>query len=335
MGGVVDQFVSRTAGVMEQRQEYWRWSEKAWCSPELDWHNVTAVTAGVDVGSVSSQAVLLGDGKLLAFYSTRTGSSSPDSAICSFKGAAEPLGITLDDIAYAVGTGYGRVNVPFASRTITEIACHARGANYLGGCNVRTILDMGGQDCKVIRCDERGKVLNFIMNDKCAAGTGRGMEVIADVLSVPIEDIGRRSFEIDEEPPPVSNVCTVFAKSEATSLLRAGWSVNRVLAAYCAAMAQRVAGLIERMGVEPQFFITGGIGKNMGVTRRIERLIGVEAVGSPAESVLDPQVAGALGAALFAYSLYQKAQKQATQGSRTSASAVSPGPADAPAGVGG
>ena len=99
-------------------------------------------------------------------------------------------------------------------------------------------------------CDERGKVLNFIMNDKCAAGTGRGMEVIADVLSVPIEDIGRRSFEIDEEPPPVSNVCTVFAKSEATSLLRAGWSVNRVLAAYCSAMAQRVAGLIERMQVE-------------------------------------------------------------------------------------
>ena len=164
-----------------------------------------------------------------------------------------------------MGTGYGRVNVPFADRTITEIACHARGANYMGGPSVRTILDMGGQDCKVIRCDERGKVLNFIMNDKCAAGTGRGMEVIADVLSVPIEDIGRRSFEIDEEPPPVSNVCTVFAKSEATSLLRAGWSVDRVLAAYCSAMAQRVAGLIERMEVEPEFFITGGIGKNIGV----------------------------------------------------------------------
>ena len=121
-----------------------------------------------------------------------------------------------------MGTGYGRVNVPFAQRTITEIACHARGANFMAGPSVRTILDMGGQDCKVIRCDERGKVLNFIMNDKCAAGTGRGMEVIADVLSVPIEDIGRRSFEIDEEPPPVSNVCTVFAKSEATTLLRAG-----------------------------------------------------------------------------------------------------------------
>jgi benzoyl-CoA reductase subunit A len=303
--------VLRTAGVMEQKQEFWRWSERTWQSPDLHPGSVAHVTVGVDVGSVSSQAVLLGDGKLLAFCSTRTGSSSPDSALRAFKGAAEPVGVTLDDVSYAVGTGYGRVNVPFAHRTLTEIACHARGANHMGGPTVRTILDMGGQDCKVIRCDERGKVLNFIMNDKCAAGTGRGMEVIADVLSVPIEDIGQRSFEIDEEPPPVSNVCTVFAKSEATSLLRAGWSVNRVLAAYCSAMAQRVAGLIERMEVEPQFFITGGIGKNIGVTRRIERLIGVEALGLPANSVLDPQVAGALGAALFAHSLHRKAQRQA------------------------
>lgn len=261
---------------------------------------------GVDVGSVSSQAVILADGKLLSFFSTRTGSSSPDSALRAFQGAAAPLGITLADISYTVGTGYGRVNVPFAHRTLTEIACHARGANHMVGPQVRTILDMGGQDCKVIRCDERGKVLNFIMNDKCAAGTGRGMEVIADVLSVSIEDIGERSFQIEEEPPAISNVCTVFAKSEATSLLRAGWSVNSVLAAYCAAMARRVAGLIQRLGVEREFFITGGIAKNVGVTRRVERLIGVEAVRLPADSPLDPQLAGALGAAVFAYSLYRK-----------------------------
>jgi len=268
------------------------------------------LTAGVDVGSVSSQAVLLADGEPLAFFSTRTGSSSPDSAKRAFTGAGDAVGVSLEDVHYCVGTGYGRVNVPFAQRAITEIACHARGANYMAGAGVRTILDMGGQDCKVIRCDERGKVLEFIMNDKCAAGTGRGMEIIADVLSVPVEDIGRLSFEIEEEPKPVSNVCTVFAKSEATALLRAGWSVNRVLAAYCAAMARRVAGLIERMGVEEDFFITGGIGKNVGVTRRIEGLIGVEAVKLPEDSVLDPQVAGALGAALFAHSLHRKASRE-------------------------
>ncbi|GAB4249762.1 MAG: acyl-CoA dehydratase activase [Thermoleophilia bacterium] len=297
----------------EETKEFWRWSEKVWRAEGLDWRDAGAVTAGIDVGSVSSQAVLLVDGKLYAYYSTRTGSNSPDSAKKALNGAMADTGMTLDDVHYVVGTGYGRVNVPFANRAITEIACHARGANYMVGPSVRTILDMGGQDCKVIRCDEKGKVQNFIMNDKCAAGTGRGMEVIADALGVPIEDIGRRSFEIDEEPPPVSNVCTVFAKSEATALLKAGWSVNRVLAAYCAAMAERVAGLIERMSVEREFFITGGIAKNEGVVRRIERIIGVEAVRLPADSVYDPQIAGALGAALFAHALLKKEQKAAVQ----------------------
>ncbi|MCX8032382.1 MAG: benzoyl-CoA reductase, bzd-type, subunit Q [Thermoleophilia bacterium] len=293
----------------EQRQ-FWRWKETSWHDAKIEWRQARSLVVGIDVGSVSSQAVILANGKLLAYASTRTGSSSPDSAVRAFEAAAGPLGISLSDVSYAVGTGYGRVNVPFANRTMTEIACHARGANYMAGPQVRTILDMGGQDCKVIRCDERGKVITFIMNDKCAAGTGRGMEVIADVLSVPIEEIGPRSFDIDEEPPPVSNVCTVFARSEATALLRAGWSVNSVLAAYCAAMAQRVAGLILRLGVEREFFITGGIAKNIGVTRRVERLIGVEAIQLPPDSVLDPQVAGALGAALFAYSLYLKEQRE-------------------------
>jgi benzoyl-CoA reductase subunit A len=183
----------------------------------------------------------------------------------------------------------------------------------MGGSQIKTILDMGGQDCKVIRCDEKGKVQNFIMNDKCAAGTGRGMEVIADTLGVPIEEIGRRSFDIDEEPGAVSNVCTVFAKSEATGLLKGGWSVNRVLAAYCTAMAERVSGLIERIGIERELFITGGIAKNEGVVKRIERQLGVEAIRLPADSDFDPQIAGALGAALFAHALLKKEQKAAAQ----------------------
>ena len=249
---------------MADTQHYWRWSEKTYQSADLDWRQASAITVGIDVGSVSSQAVIFADGKLPRFQFHPHRVVQPGQCSARVPRGRGADGAHPDDVSYAVGTGYGRVNVAFADRTITEIACHARGANHMGGPSMRTILDMGGQDCKVIRIDERGKVLNFIMNDKCAAGTGRGMEVIADVLSVPIEDIGRRSFEIDEEPAAVSNVCTVFAKSEATSLLRAGWSVNKVLAAYCAAMAQRVAGLIERMEVEREFFITGGIGKNVG-----------------------------------------------------------------------
>jgi len=220
--------------------------------------------------------------------------------------ALEETGLTLEDIQYVVGTGYGRVNVPFSNRAITEIACHARGANYTYGPTVRTVLDMGGQDCKAIHCDERGKVTAFLMNDKCAAGTGRGMEVFADLLAVPIEEIGERSLDVDEEPPPVSSTCVVFAKSEATALLREGWPKNKVLAAYCSAMAHRVVTLLERIGVEEDFAITGGISKNIGVVKRLEDELGVKSLATD----YDPQIAGAIGAALFAEALVKKGRSK-------------------------
>ena len=282
--------------------EFWRWKEYRWHDEGKDWRDGELITAGVDVGSVSSQAVIVVDDKLYAFSSMRTGSDSPESARNAMNWALEGTGMTLDDIGFVVGTGYGRVNVPFADKAITEIACHARGANYMYGPSVRTVLDMGGQDCKVIRCDERGKVSSFLMNDKCAAGTGRGMEVFADLLGIPIEDVGELSFQVDEEPPPVSNTCVVFAKSEATALLREGWPKTKVLAAYCSAMAHRVVTLLEQLGVEEKFAITGGIGKNIGVVKRLEKEIGIEAL--PAD--IDTQIAGGLGGALFAQRLLKK-----------------------------
>ena len=284
--------------------EFWRWREYAWASPDLYWHGAKIVTAGVDVGSVSSQAVILADGRLVAYASIRTGSDSPGSAMDVMGRAMAGAGITLTDIRYTVGTGYGRVNVPFAQRAITEITCHARGANFTYGPRVRTILDMGGQDCKAIRCDERGRVLSFLMNDKCAAGTGRGLEVIADLLSVPIEELGELSLGTDTDtgPPPVSSTCVIFAKSEATALLRKGWPKASVLAAYSTAMAHRVCGLLQRLGVEPELAITGGIAKNIGIVRRVERELGVVSLST----TYDPQIAGALGAALLAQSLAQK-----------------------------
>ena len=290
-----------------EKKEYWRWAESCWIDEARDWRSAQRVTAGIDVGSVSSQAVVCVDGELYGYHSTRTGNSSPDSAQRALAGVLEKSGLQLSDIRYVVGTGYGRVNVPFAHKSLTEIACHARGANYMAGSSVRTLLDMGGQDCKAIRCDERGKVTQFLMNDKCAAGTGRGMEVIADLMQIPISELGARSFEIDQEPPAVSSICVVFAKSEALGMLKAGYTKNKVIAAYCQAMAERVVALIERVGVEGDFFITGGIAKNPGVVKRIEKLLGVKAVGSP----WDSQIAGALGAALFADTLLQKQAKAA------------------------
>jgi bzd-type benzoyl-CoA reductase Q subunit len=283
-------------------KEFWRWKEYNWRAADIDPKACDSITAGVDVGSVSTQAVLMTEGKLLAYASMRTGSDSPDSARKAMEWALEGTGLTLDDIKFCVGTGYGRVNVPFAQRALTEIACHARGANFIYGPSVRTVLDMGGQDCKAIRCDEKGKVTAFLMNDKCAAGTGRGMEVFADLLSVPIEQMGTMSLDVAEEPPMVSSTCVVFAKSEAVGLLRKGWPKSKVLAAYHAAMAHRVVNLLERIGMEKDFAITGGISKNTGIVTRLQRELGVE----PLKTEYDAQIAGAIGAALFARALLPK-----------------------------
>jgi predicted CoA-substrate-specific enzyme activase len=175
---------------------------------------------------------------------------------------------------------------------------------------------MGGQDCKVIRSDEKGKVTNFAMNDKCAAGAGRGMEVFADFVGVSINDVGERSFDIDEEPQPVSSTCVIFAKSEAAGLLREGWEVNKVLAAYCSATAHRVWELMERVGIEPELAITGGIAKNRGVVERLEKEWGMRFCTVSWEAThpeyhkrgypFDTQIAGAVGAALFGKALVEK-----------------------------
>jgi len=289
----------------EKKQEFWRWKEYRRHDETMDWKNADIISAGVDIGSVSSQAAIMLDGKLYAFSNQRTGFDSPESARQAINWAMEGTGMTLDAIHYSVGTGYGRVNVPFADKAITEIACHARGGNFMYGPGVRTILDMGGQDCKAIRCDHRGKVEAFLMNDKCAAGTGRGMEVFADLLSVPIEEVGELSHSVEEEPEPVSSTCVVFAKSEASALLREGWPKNKVLAAYCSAMAHRVVTLLERIEVQKDFAITGGIAKNSGVVKRLEKELGLEAL----KTTYDTQIAGALGGALFAQALETKRRK--------------------------
>ncbi len=287
----------------EQKKEFWRWTESNWKSNDIHWKDARFITVGIDVGSVSSQATIMADGQIYAYGNMRTGSDSPNSARNAFKFALEATDMPGDRMDYCIGTGYGRVNVPFADRSITEIACHARGARFIYGNAVRTILDVGGQDIKAIQCDDKGKVANFLMNDKCAAGTGRGMEVFADLLGVPINDVGDRSFEFQgEEPEAVSSTCVVYAKSEATGLLRKGWSKEDVLAAYCKAMAERIYALVERVGVKPEFAVTGGMAKNRGVMERLMPMIGLERM----KTKWDPQIAGAVGAALFGYAMCQK-----------------------------
>ena len=292
--------------VTVQESEYWRWPERIWVDESKNWQDAEVISCGIDLGSVSTQAVVMLDGELYAYANMRTGTSSAASAEKAVNAMLEKIGdMKRENINYIVGTGYGRVSVPFANKTITEIACHGRGAVYVYGNTVRTVLDMGGQDLKAIKVDSRGKVINFLMNDKCAAGTGRGIEVVCDMLSVPITEVGEVSLRVDEEPKPVSTTCVVFAKSEILGLIRRGWSKEMILAAFFNAVSSRVVELLERVGVEPDFAITGGISKNVGVVRRIERKLNMKAL----EPKVDPQLAGAIGAALFARALYIKSKK--------------------------
>lgn len=295
---------------MKEEVEYWRWEEYHRVLPNREWKNKDVITAGVDVGSVGSKAAIMIDGDIYSWGIMRTGSNSPESATKVLGWALEDTGLRVNDLKYIVGTGYGRVNVPMANKAITEIACHAKGANYIWGSSVRTVLDVGGQDIKAIRVDETGRVVSFLMNDKCAAGTGRGMEVFADLLKIPIEQIGEFSLRVTEEPEPVSCTCVAFAKTEAMGLLRKGWSKEKVLAAYTRAMAVRMANLINRVGLEKELVITGGQSKNIGIVSRIEEHLGVKCLPSPKwrENGLDPMIAGAIGAALLGRALYLKAK---------------------------
>lgn len=263
------------------------------------------LTAGIDIGSISTKAAVLADGKLLGSRVIFTGYNSEAAGKRVFEELLGELGMEAPAVRRIVSTGYGRNSVKFVDKAVTEIICHGTGAHFLNPL-IRTVIDIGGQDSKAIVLDENGKVKNFAMNDKCAAGTGRGMEVFADLLQVPITQIGELSLQVEKEPPPVSSTCVVFAKSEASSLLREGWPKEKVIAAYCSAMAHRVVTLLERIGVEEDFAITGGIAKNVGVVGRIEKELGITAL----KPKIDTQIAGAVGAALFGDALVKKERQK-------------------------
>lgn len=248
---------------------------------------------GIDIGSRGAKGVLMEDNGILSQFIGDTGPESVKTAERVMSELLSATGLSLEDISYVVATGYGRVLVPFANTNISEISCHARGAHWYFP-SVRTILDMGGQDCKAINCDENGRVINFIMNDKCAGGTGRFLEVIADVLQIPLEEIGPRALE-SQHDIPFSTICAVFAKSEALALLKKGVAKSDILNGLHDAIGVRSHNLLKRISIEKDFTITGGISKNIGMVKKITQKVGLDPLLAP-----DPQMIGALGAALFA-----------------------------------
>ncbi len=288
--------------VKEFEKESFGQTETSWKNTRENLENASFLTAGIDVGSLYSKAVILADGQVYAYAVKRMGSIIPGSAQKVFGLVLDIAGIPADRIDYCVGIGYGRAHIPFADRILTEVACLARGGNFLYGPQLGTVVDVGGQDIKVIHCDNKGRVINFIISDKCAAGTGIGVETFARLLEIPITEAGELSLQIKEEPPAISDPCVAFARGEAMALLHKGWPKEQIMAAYCKATAEKIFSIIERAGLRPQWAVTGGIGKNRGVVERITRLIQLE----PLKSNWDTHIAGALGAALFAYALCLK-----------------------------
>ncbi|MFC1928774.1 acyl-CoA dehydratase activase [Chloroflexota bacterium] len=261
------------------------------------------ITAGVDIGSLSANAVVMENGKIIGWSSILTGPDSTETAWEVMRKTLETCqhGLGLEDIDYIVSTGYGRIVVPFSQAMITEISCHTRGNHWFFP-EVHTILDMGGQDCKAIRCDAQGKVLNFVMNDKCAAGTGRYLERVAAALGIPLKKIGPKSLETVEGPAKISAYCAVFALRDIMVLLREGKHPADILAGASDAIVSRIIPLLQRVGIEEAFAISGGVAKNVGVVKRLERELGLKA-----NIAFDSQIVGAVGACIFAREMSLKA----------------------------
>jgi predicted CoA-substrate-specific enzyme activase len=276
-----------------------------WLDPGVNLDAAPYITTGVDMGSVCSKACMMVDGSISS-YVVMPRSGDREEVVEVFDLLLETAGVSKERVDYCVGTGYGCVRIPFADRTITDTACHARGAAFIYGPSVRTVLDVGGQEMKVMRCDGKGKVTDFLVNDKCAAGTGVGIEAFAGLLGVPVADVGGRSLQVDKEPSAFPDTCVVHAWSRAEEMLAKGVSVEEVLAAFCSCCAERINSLLEKAGVAPGVAFTGGVAKNRGIVERLALLLGYE----PLKSAWDPQIAGAAGAALFGYKLCLKGKKR-------------------------
>ncbi len=259
--------------------------------------------AGVDVGSISTEAVVVDEqGKPVGQEVLFTGAQGSAAAERALDLSIEQAGGSRDDLGYAIATGYGRVRVPSADEAVTEITCHARGAwSMFPG--TRTVLDIGGQDSKVIKVDEHGRVSAFQMNDKCAAGTGRFLEVMARALEVDLIDMGPLSLK-SQGKIKVSSVCTVFAESEVVGLIASGEPREDIILGIHNAVADRTQSLLGRVGVIPEVTMTGGVAKNVGLVDVLQQRLEME-LNLPDE----PQLAGALGAALIARDRFQKQNK--------------------------
>jgi len=254
--------------------------------------------AGIDIGSTMTKIVIMDD-EINSQVIGPTGAEHRHLANKVMEEALSKAGIAFDELTYVVATGYGRINVPFADKQITEITCHAKGVSSIFP-SARTVIDIGGQDAKGIKI-AGGKVVDFVMNDKCAAGTGRFLEVIADALGLKLEEMGELSLQ-SKEKVRISNTCTIFAEQEVVSKIADGVPIEDILAGLHEAIASRVFHMAEKMKIEKDVAMTGGVAKNVGMVKALEDLLGF-----PVLIAREPLLTGAIGAAILGKELVIKA----------------------------
>lgn len=250
---------------------------------------------GVDIGARSIEVVLWDGSAVAGSVVTDTGTAPAGNGERAFDGLLAETGLDREDVAYTVATGYGRNYFCLADRSVSEIVCHARGVSFLYP-TARTVVDIGGQDSKLIELGEGGRPLDFVMNDRCAAGTGRFIEMVGTLLGVPVERMND-AFAPGGDRVEISSMCAVFAESEIVGLLQRGCSVSTILNGVFTAVARRTLAMSGRARMEPDMVFTGGVARNMGVVEALRRESGREIITPP-----DPQITGALGAAIIASS---------------------------------
>jgi len=265
---------------------------------------VATYFAGIDVGSTMTKAVILNRG-IIASIIGPTGPEQRRLANQVMEAALRKAALPFHAIHYIVATGYGRINVPFADKQFTEVTCHAKAILHLFP-KTRTVIDIGGQDAKAIRIDAHGKPVDFVMNDKCAAGSGRFIEVIADTLGVSLDEVGDLSLQ-SKSPAKISNICTIWAQQEVVASLAQGVDVSDLLAGVHHSLADRIVRMVHRLRVEEAIVLTGGGAKNKGLLRALSQQLGHEIL-VPEE----PLITGALGAALLGKEIAEKARENNT-----------------------
>jgi predicted CoA-substrate-specific enzyme activase len=256
--------------------------------------------AGIDIGSTMTKVVVMNDGIISSIIGP-TGPEQRRLANRVMENALNQAGLPFEAITYLVATGYGRINVPFADKQVTEISCHAKGVAHLFP-RCKTIIDIGGQDSKGITIDH-GRPTDFVMNDKCAAGTGRFLEVIAEALGITIQDLGGMALK-SKQPAQISNICTVFAEQEVVARLAEGVPLNDLVAGILESLASRISRMVNRLKVANEVVITGGGAKNAGLVKALSDKLGYATLVPP-----EPLITGAVGAALLGKDIVQKATK--------------------------